>query len=287
MEARPEFRGLGCSRSFRKQAAFDAWLTVSRGLWHFGDMADRSACIPGKRRHRVAPVASSGGPSASLQILVIPALAPTLPAHAFCHSEAARTRVAWERILLRFGSARPVSDSNIRARYSVDARGREAQTRRRSGSNARQSRPHAGAGAIAGRGASFVLTDEPPKKGGSEVCTDMCRGTNCEPHAVRNRCRRAARLCVVTGDVPRGRSARLKRESLGMRRCRRDARSFHSAPHCCVAHTTEYRSAAYYLRPSRQPRAAATAAATRPRPARIDIGKYACAPSEVLGTSMR
>ena len=150
-------------------------------------------------------------------------------------------------------------------------------------------------GAIAVQGASFVLgithrravTDEPPKKVGSEVCTDMCRGTNCEPHAVRNRFRRAARLCVVTGDVPWSRSARLKRESLGMRRSRRDARSFHSAPHCCVAHTTEYRSAAYYLRPSRQPRAAATAAATRPRPARIDIGKYACAPSEVLGTSMR
>ena len=136
---------------------------------------------------------------------------------------------------------------------------------------------------MAGRGASFVLTDEPPKKGGSEVGTDMCRGTNCEPHAVRNRCRRAARLCVVTGDVPRGRSARLKRESLGMRRSRRDARSFHSAPHSCV----RTRLSTGEPRSIYGPGGSRVAAAVCPRRRRIDIGKYARARSEVLGTSMR
>ena len=260
-------------------------------------MADRSACIPGKRRRRVAPVASSGGPSASLQILVIPAPRSNpsgtriLPQRGGTH--ACRMR---KRIPLRFGSARPVSDScNIRARYSVDAGGRGAHTRRRSGSNARQSRPHAGAGAIAVQGASFVLgithrravTDEPPKKGGSEVCTDMCRGTNCEPHAVRNRCRRAARLCVVTGDVPRGRSAILKRESLGMRLSRRDARSFHSAPHCCVRTRLSIGAPRIIYGPGHS-------RVQRPQPLRpgharrrIDIGKYARAPSEVRSASMR
>ena len=132
-----------------------------------------------------------------------------------------------------------------------------------------------------------AVTDEPPKKGGTEVGTDMCRGTNCEPHAVRNRCRRAARLCVVTGDVPRGRSAILKRESLGMRRSRRDARSFHSAPHCCLRTRLSIGEPRFIYGPGgsrvQRPQPLQSAHARR----RIDIGKYARAPSEVLGKSMR
>jgi hypothetical protein len=70
----------------------------------------------------------------------------------------------------------------------------------------REAEQHAGGGAIAVQGASFVLgithrravTDEAPKKGGPEVGTNMCRGTK-DLTASRMRCAAAAvapRVCA-------------------------------------------------------------------------------------------
>ena len=116
-----------------------------------------------------------------------------------------------------------------------DARGREAHTRRGSGSL--QTRGRAARRRMSdcrSRGQLRARHHPPPGRHRRGKAAPRSAPTCAVALTVRIRCRRAARLCVVTGDVPRGRSARLKRESLGMRRSRRDARSFHSAPHCCV-----------------------------------------------------
>ena len=132
-----------------KHAAFKAWLTVSRGLWHFGDMADRSACIPWEALPQSGPGSFLGWPIGVTAILVIPA--PSLQPFRHTHSATARrhARVSHENEsscdLAALGRFQTRAISELATRLTREAgeliRGEEVvQTRGRAGRTQEQER---------------------------------------------------------------------------------------------------------------------------------------------------